>query len=168
MLYLSLQRHDSDNWLTFAARRMARLYPPVAVAVLLSAALYLLVDPPDPGAARRLAGGVFLDRRPGLDLVGGHLLLLDIPPLPHARQFDVELVLEVRLWLLFPLVTAGVRRRPVATLIGCLILSGALVIAVARFALCWQRKLGGLGPISSQCSWSRRASPIPAWRPFTA
>jgi peptidoglycan/LPS O-acetylase OafA/YrhL len=195
VLYLSLQRHDRDDWLTFAARRMARLYPPVAVAVLLSAALYLLVDP---ARIPALQGGwlaVFSwTEPPSLELVGGHLLLLDTDRFHTLDNPMWSLVVEVRLSLLFPLVAAGVRRRPAATLIGCLILSavarymlrgghqvgvvdpfftlrfldmfaigavlaryqetvarhlrrlpGALVVAVALFALCWQGKLGGFG-----------------------
>ena len=123
VLYLSLQRHDRDDWPTFAARRLARLYPPVAAAVLLSAALYVLVAPgPLPALGAWLTAYSWTEP-PGPGLIAGHLLLFDGDRFHTLDNPMWSLVVEVRLSLLFPLIAAGIRRWPLRTVIACVILS---------------------------------------------
>lgn len=123
VLHLSLQRHDRDDYRTFAARRLARLYPPVAAAVLMSAALYLLVDPrPLPGLDGWLVRYSWTEP-PGPALLAGHLLLFDTDRFHTLDNPMWSLVVEVRLSLLFPLLAAGIRRRAATTVAGCLLVS---------------------------------------------
>ena len=141
VLYLSLHRHDRDGWLTFAARRLARLWPPVAVAVLVSAGLYLLVAP---GPMPALAGW-FTDlswTEPlSPRLLAGHLLLFDANRFHTLDNPMWSLVVEVRLSLLFPLLAAAMRRRPLATLVGCAAISFA-----SRHVLWAGHPIGKLDP----------------------
>lgn len=123
VLYLSLLRHDRDDYPTFAARRLVRLYPPVAAAVLLSVALYFLVDPgPLPGLEGWLTQFSWTER-PGVDLIAGHLLLFDTDRFHVLDNPMWSLVVEVRLSLLFPFLAAGIRRWPIRTLAACLAIS---------------------------------------------
>lgn len=142
VLYLSFQRHDRDDWTTFAARRLARLYPPVAAAVLLSAGLYLLVRPgPLPALGGWLTAFSWTEP-PGPSLLAGHLLLLDGDRFHMLDNPIWSLVVELRLSLLFPLVAAGIRRRPVATVIGCMVLS-----ALSRHLLAGGHQLWQMDPV---------------------
>lgn len=141
VLYLSLQRHDRDRWLTFAARRLARLYPPVAAAVLFSAALYLLVAPGPMPAFQGWFTDLSWTEPPSRRLLVGHLLLLD-PNRFHTLDNPMwSLVVEVRLSLLFPLVAAAIRRRSMATLIGCVAIS-----LVARHIMSSGHPVGRVDP----------------------
>lgn len=123
VLYLSLQRHDRDDYLTFTVRRLARLYPPVAVAVLLSVGLYLLVDPRPGDTVPGWLTQYSWTERPNPALVTGHLLLLDTDRFHTLDNPMWSLVVEMRLSLLFPLLAAGIRRRPAPTLVACLLIS---------------------------------------------
>ena len=117
VLYLSLRRHDRDGWLTFAGRRITRLYPPVAAAVLLSSVLYLAVQP----RALPMLQGWFTAQSwtepPSADLLVGHLMLFD-PDRFHTLDNPMwSLVVELRLSLIFPALAAAVRWRPVTALV---------------------------------------------------
>lgn len=125
VLYLSLQRHDRDDYPTFAARRTVRLYLPVAAAILLSAALYALVDPGPMPALEGWLTRFSWTEPPSVGLLAGHLLLLDTDRFHTLDNPMWSLVVEVRLSLLFPLLAAGMRRWPVATLAWCIAVSWA-------------------------------------------
>lgn len=141
VLYLSLHRHDRDGWLTFTARRLARLYPPIAAAVLLSAALYVLVAPAPMPALRGWVTDLSWTEPPSPRLLAGHLLLLDSNRFHTLDNPMWSLVVEVRLSLLFPLIAAGIRRWPTATLIGC-----AAVSFASRHALWAGHPVGKVDP----------------------
>lgn len=141
VLYLSLQRHDRDTWRVFAARRLARLYPPVVGAVLVSAALFVLVAPGPMPALQGWFTDLSWSEPLSLELLAGHFLLLD-PNRFHTLDNPMwSLVVEVRLSLLFPFIAAGVRRWPAATMIGCLGLS-----SLSRHVLLAGHPVGAVDP----------------------
>lgn len=130
VLYLSLDHHERSSWLAFAVRRLVRLYPPVIISVLISTALFLLIDPLSapflPGWITRFSWM----EAPNPRLLAGHFLLLD-PDRFHALNNPMwSLVVEVRLSLLFPLLAAAMRRSSVLTMAGC-----AAVSLVSRVVL---------------------------------
>jgi len=108
----------------FAIRRFARIYPPFAVAILVSAAGYALLDP----VARPFSGwfGTLWQGGYRLPAVLGHLLMAGdgrdgLDPVVWS------LVHELRLSLLMPLLLWAGRRNWLALLAGSLVLQWLVV-----------------------------------------
>lgn len=100
----------------YLARRIGRLYPPLAAIILISAAMLLLIQPtPPPGLSRWYVMESWHDHLSPA-LLAGHLLLLD--PL-HDHQLDNamwSLIPEIRIALVFPLLAVAARRAGWTTL----------------------------------------------------
>lgn len=108
VLALALQG-GRDSYSTFMIKRVARIYPPFAASILLSAFLYSLV-------AHRVMPGTsewFTEASwavpPSISLVLGHLAMVHVPPYTELNNVMWSLVHELRISLIFPLIVALVR-----------------------------------------------------------
>ena len=99
----------------FAIKRVLRIYPPFAAAILLSAALYAVVRPtPIPGASEWF-GSVLWDRPLSWDYVLRNLMMTGLRPDMTLDLVMWSLVHELRISLVFPLLFLLTRRYPWAS-----------------------------------------------------
>jgi peptidoglycan/LPS O-acetylase OafA/YrhL len=122
----------------FAAKRFLRIYPPFAFAVLVSAGLYLLIQPV-PVADLSLwfnTQSWAFPVEPGM--LAGHLLMTDQHRDMTLINVMWSLIHELRISIIFPLIFFGMRARPVLTLSLAAILSAGANLALSR---------GGLSPL---------------------
>src|SRR6185437_4515847 len=111
--------HRPTAYKDFAIRRFARIYPPFAVAILVSAAGYALLDPGTPRPFSAWFGSLWQDGH-GLPTVLDRLLM------PGSRRDDLDpvvwsLVHELRISLLLPALLWVGRRNWTVLLVGSLI-----------------------------------------------
>lgn len=96
----------------FSIKRICRIYPPFAAAVLLSAALYAIVQPsPIPGASEWF-DTVLWDQPLSGDYVARNLLMTGLRPDMTLDLVMWSLVHELRISLVFPLLLLLTRRYP--------------------------------------------------------
>jgi peptidoglycan/LPS O-acetylase OafA/YrhL len=115
----------------FAIKRLCRIYPPFAFAVLVSAVLYALVAPSSIPELSPWFNTVLWDRPLSLDYIIRNLMMTG---LPHDMTLDLvmwSLVHELRISLIFPLLFLATRRWPVASVVGSLGLGLACTAALA-------------------------------------
>ena len=125
VLSLPFMRLRRPTYSEFAIKRPCRIYPPFAAAVLLSAALYMLVQPkPVPGTSDWFAT-VLWDQPLSLDYVLRNLMLSGLRPDMTLDLVMWSLVHELRISLIFPLLFILARRWPWP------VMAMSLVIAVA-------------------------------------
>lgn len=111
VLYGTFDGKDGFHYGPFLIKRITRLYPPVAAAVLVSLGLYFLIQPhPIIGLT------VWFNNRswsevPSVKMLLGHLLLLD--PWRYTSLDNViwSLVHEMRISIVFPLLAIALRAR---------------------------------------------------------
>lgn len=112
VLSLPFLRLRKPAYSEFAIKRLCRIYPPFAAAVLLSAALYMLVQPkPVPGTSDWFAT-VLWDQPLSLAYVLRNLTLSGLQPDMTLDLVMWSLVHELRISLIFPLLFMLARRWP--------------------------------------------------------
>jgi nucleotidyltransferase/DNA polymerase involved in DNA repair len=122
----------------FAAKRFVRIYPPFAFAVLISAGLYLLIQP-GPVAGLSVWFNTQSWAYPVAPaMLAGHFLMTDQHRDMTLINVMWSLIHELRISMIFPLIFFGMRARPAVTLTIAAILS-----AGANYAL----SQGGLSPL---------------------
>jgi peptidoglycan/LPS O-acetylase OafA/YrhL len=128
VLYASLTGTRLVPFASFVARRFLRLYPPVAAAILCSAAMYVLVHPQVLPGASDWVNRASWSAYPDAHVLAGYLLL------GGARYQSLDnpiwsLIVELRMTLVFPLIACGIAARPLLTLVLALATSAACVAA---------------------------------------
>jgi len=115
----------------FAIKRICRIYPPFAAAILVSAALYAWVQPtPMPGLSTWF-NTVLWDRPLSLDYVVRNLMMTGIREDMTLDLVMWSLVHELRISLVFPLLFVLTRRWPAATLMATLLIAVGCTAALA-------------------------------------
>ncbi|MDB5663146.1 MAG: putative acyltransferase [Sphingomonas bacterium] len=134
VLYLTFDRKDQFLYLPYLAKRIARIYPPLVAAVLISLIFYLLTAPePIPGLSEwfnTLSWNIY----PTPEVVAGHLMLSDARSAQSLDNVIWSLVHEVRISILFPVLALCTRRWLLATLICSALLSSSAHIIAARMS----------------------------------
>jgi len=123
VLYGVLAPETAPGYSSYAAKRLLRLWLPVAAAVLVSAVLYILVRPTAvPGTS-----GWFVEKSwtepPSLMNLACHLALFNSDQYHQLDNPIWSLAHEIKISLIFPFVVLLVKRRPVATVIGACAIS---------------------------------------------
>jgi peptidoglycan/LPS O-acetylase OafA/YrhL len=122
----------------FAAKRFLRIYPPFAFAVLVSAGLYLLIQP-GPVAGLSVWFNTQSWAYPVAPaMLAGHFLMTDQHRDMTLINVMWSLIHELRISMIFPLIFFGMRARPVLTLSLAAGLSAAANLALSQ---------GGLSPL---------------------
>lgn len=125
VLSLPFMRLRKPTYSEFAIKRLCRIYLPFAAAVLLSAALYMLVQPkPIPDTSDWFAT-VLWDQPLSLNYILRNLMLSGLRPDMTLDLVMWSLVHELRISLIFPLLFMLARRWPWP------VMAISLVIAVA-------------------------------------
>lgn len=136
-----LRASGGPGYAEFSIKRVCRIYPPFAAAILVSALLYALVRPsPIPGASEWFST-VLWDRPLSLDYVLRNLMMTGLRPDMTLDLVMWSLVHELRISLVFPLLYLLTRRYP----------KGAAVASVVVALVC-TRALGGREP--ADLAWS--------------
>jgi|SRR5579859_729838 len=131
VLYLTFEASDRFVYTTYIIKRFARIYPPLAAAILASAGLYLLIEPrPTPELSDWFNGSSW-QIYPTLTVLLGHLALLDGGINQGLDNVIWSLVHEVRISIIFPLIALCVRRHWPATIIATL----AMTVFARRYDL---------------------------------
>jgi peptidoglycan/LPS O-acetylase OafA/YrhL len=121
-------------------KRIFRIYPPLAFAIILSSALFLLIQPHSiPQLTDWFNKGSWTDR-PNPALVGGHLAMLGTSNYESLDNAIWSLVHEMRISLVFPLIAYFVARNAKLSILFSLIVSGAALFAahhLGSFAADW-------------------------------
>jgi peptidoglycan/LPS O-acetylase OafA/YrhL len=128
VLALSLEA-DGDSYAQFVIKRVCRILPPMACAVLLSAALYLTINPHPLAGVNLFLNGAGWTVRPDVNVVFGHWALINDPRFVSLDSVIWTLRHEMRISLVFPLIAYCVRLKPGMSLIGSFVVS-----AVAAWA----------------------------------
>lgn len=136
-----LRASGGPGYAEFSIKRICRIYPPFAAAILVSALLYALVRPsPIPGASDWF-GTVLWDRPLSFDYVLRNLMMTGLRPDMTLDLVMWSLVHELRISLVFPLLLLLTRRFP----------KGAAILSVI-VALACTRALAGQEP--ADLGWS--------------
>jgi peptidoglycan/LPS O-acetylase OafA/YrhL len=130
VLFLTLRARDGFRYRPYIVKRVARIWPPLVVAVMVSATLMILVAPqPVPGLSDWFNTASWIDPPTPL-LVAGHLALLDGDRWQSLDNVSWSLVHEMRISLVFPLIALAVLRAWRTTLAALLLVStGAAAVA---------------------------------------
>ncbi len=126
-----LRGSGQPGYAEFAIKRICRIYPPFAAAILVSAALYALVQPTPMPALSPWFNEVLWDRPLSADYVVRNLMMTGIRSDMTLDLVMWSLVHELRISLVFPLVFLLTRRWPVASLLGSLVAGVACTAALA-------------------------------------
>jgi peptidoglycan/LPS O-acetylase OafA/YrhL len=126
VLFLSLHKHERVAYVAYVIKRVFRIYPTFAVAILGSAALYECVQPHDVAGVSDWFNAHW-QSPPTLALIAGHLALTDRPWLRQLDSVMWSLVHELRISFIFPLLALCVSRN------WRLALAGSTLISVAAF-----------------------------------
>ncbi len=125
VLFLTLEGKDGGRYAPFIVKRIGRSYPPVAVAVLLSAAMYAAVGYHPIGALTSWFNLESWSRPLTPGLVLGNLALLDGARFTNLDNAIWSLSPELRISLILPLIAIAVRWRWAVTLVASFLLSVA-------------------------------------------
>ena len=126
-----LRARRQPGYIGFAVKRICRIYPPFAFAILVSAALYAIVQPaPVPGLS-----GWFNDmlwtRPPSADTVFRNLAMTGLQGDMTLDLVMWSLVHELRISLVFPILFVLTRRWPATTFVATLLAGLACTAALA-------------------------------------
>jgi len=94
----------------YLVKRVARLYPPFVVAVLLSAALYTLVDHRPIAGLNEWFNRTSWEHAPTAKIIIGHLMMTDRRDLQDLDNVMWSLVHEMRISVVFPVIAWCVLR----------------------------------------------------------
>jgi peptidoglycan/LPS O-acetylase OafA/YrhL len=125
VLYLTFSTTDRWRYRPFAIKRVLRIYPPFAGAILLSAALWFVVKPAPQGNLSDWTTHYTWQLTPTLKVIVAHLLMLDPVRFHSLDNVMWSLVVEMRISLIFPLLAFAVRKSWLAACLG----SGAISVA---------------------------------------
>jgi peptidoglycan/LPS O-acetylase OafA/YrhL len=130
VLYLALTSRDGGSYWSFATKRFLRIYPPFCVAILISAALWYLVNPAGPMlGVGNWANEYSWHLRPVWSVVLAHLAMTDVQAWQSLDNVMWSLVIELRLSLIFPVIAVAVKRDwRVALALGALISAACFYI----------------------------------------
>ena len=107
----------------YLVKRVARLYPPFVVAVLLSAALYALVDPRPITGINEWFNNTSWEHAPTAKIIIGHLMMTDRRDLQGLDNVMWSLVHEMRISVVFPVIAWCVLHYWRSTTAGALVVS---------------------------------------------
>jgi peptidoglycan/LPS O-acetylase OafA/YrhL len=129
VLYGTFDGKDDFQYGPYITKRLSRIYPPLAAAVLMSLALYWVIQPHDVRGVSGWFNENSWNEVPTLKLVAGHLLLID--PWRYSSLDNViwSLVHEVRISIIFPIIALALRWRLWQTVVTSIVVS-----AVATWA----------------------------------
>lgn len=126
-----LRSKRQPGYAEFAIKRICRIYPPFAFAILVSAMLYAVVQPTPISGLSTWFNEVLWDRPLSVDYIVRNLLMTGIPGDMTLDLVMWSLVHELRISLIFPLLFVLTHRWPVASLAASLLLSVACTAALA-------------------------------------
>ena len=116
VLFIAFSKNDNFIYIHYIIKRLIRLYIPLSVAVIISAALYLITFAgPVDKATEFFNKNVWTDY-PDLSILFGHLALLDPKPFQSLDGVMWSLVQEIRISVIFPVIAIGILRVPKTTL----------------------------------------------------
>ncbi len=132
VLFLTFQARDGFRYRPYIVKRIARILPPLVVAVLVSAALMIAIAPVPVAALSTWFNTASWSEPPTPLLIAGHLALLDGARWQSLDNVSWSLVHEMRISIVFPLIALAVVRAWRATL--------AVLLAVSTIAaaLAWR------------------------------
>lgn len=129
VLFVSLESADKSSYWPYITKRIARIYPPFAVAILVSASLYVLVRPSTVPSLSAWFNYQSWQVAPSPKLIAAHLAMTDRSEWQSLDNVMWSLVHELRISFIFPLLAwAVVRSWPLA-------LGGSLIISALALAL---------------------------------
>ena len=126
-----LRARRQPGYAEFAVKRVCRIYPPFAFAVLVSAALYALVQPSPIPALSAWFNEVLWTQPLSADYVGRNLLMTGLHDDMTLDLVMWSLVHELRISLIFPVLFLLTRRWPAATFAASLLGGIACTAALA-------------------------------------
>lgn len=132
VLFLSLDGRRQNNYTVFLVKRIMRIYPPLIIAILLSAALYVIISPVPRIDATEWLKMYSWQAFPSTKIIAGHVLLLDTPEFRGLDNVIWSLSYEIRISLAFPLIAFAVRWSWWKTVLATALLSAAC-LAVQPF-----------------------------------
>ena len=125
-----------QTYLQFALKRLARIWPPLAFAVSVSAILYMVVRPHPLPLSAWFADASWRDP-PSLRLLFEHLILSDRQRWQGLDNVIWSLSPEVRMSLAFPLIVLLVRRAAWATAVAAVAISAVAALLAPFYAASW-------------------------------
>jgi peptidoglycan/LPS O-acetylase OafA/YrhL len=131
VLFLALREAGRFQYLPYIAKRIMRLYPPFAAAILTSAVLYDIVKPKAIPASFWGFNDTLWNVPPTASLIALTLAMTNNTALQGLDIVMWSLVHEVRISIVFPLIALCVRRNWSFTTIAALILSVVCQYSVA-------------------------------------
>jgi peptidoglycan/LPS O-acetylase OafA/YrhL len=136
VLFLSLQQKDRLAYFSYLTKRFFRIYPAFVVAVLASAALFVVVKPHDvPGASNWF--NEHWQSAPTVGMFIGHLAMTDLPRLHQLDSVMWSLVHEIRISIVFPLIAVLVIMNWRAAVVVSTIISAVCALIEAHHPIPW-------------------------------
>lgn len=126
-----LRARRQPGYAEFAVKRVCRIWPPFAYAVLVSAVLYALVQPSPIPALSAWFNEVLWTRPLSADYIARNLLMTGLHDDMTLDLVMWSLVHELRISLIFPILFLLTRRWPAATLAASLLGGVACTAALA-------------------------------------
>jgi peptidoglycan/LPS O-acetylase OafA/YrhL len=115
----------------FVIKRVCRIYPPFAAAILISAALCVLVEPASNPALSAWFNEVLPDRVLSMEYILRNLMMTGLVPDMSLDTVMWSLVHELRISLIFPILFVLTRRWPAASVPASLLVGLACTAALA-------------------------------------
>jgi peptidoglycan/LPS O-acetylase OafA/YrhL len=107
VLFLAIgKKVDARSILPFCLKRICRIYLPFVVAIMLSAALWHLIQPQPIPELTSFFNSDCWGVVPTWSLIAGHLEMTNVPSLRSLDQVMWSLVVELRISLIFPALAA--------------------------------------------------------------
>lgn len=132
VLFLTFEPVDRLDYGPYIVKRFTRIYPPFLFAVLLSAGLYLLVEPAPIPSLSGWFNNENWSAPVDVRAVAGHLAMTDRPQWQWLDNVMWSLVHEIRISIVFPLLALCVLRSWRASLAVTFVLSAAATVAAGR------------------------------------
>ena len=124
-------RNGPVSYAEFATKRVFRIYPPFAFAILVSATLYAAIHPEPIPALGKAFNEVLWDQPLSAGYGARNLMMTGLNPDMTLDRVMWSLVHELRISLVFPLLLVLTRRWPAPTLLASLVFSVACTAALA-------------------------------------
>jgi peptidoglycan/LPS O-acetylase OafA/YrhL len=122
VLSLPYYRGTQVSYSRYLVKRFCRIYIPFAIAIMISAGLYLVAGPhPEPEASQWF-NNLWPPVWPGLSAFAGHLLMIGTQPNMQLDCVMWTLVYEMRISIMFPLLVMLCRNTKVALICAMLML----------------------------------------------
>jgi peptidoglycan/LPS O-acetylase OafA/YrhL len=112
---------------SYIIKRILRIYPPFMIAIFVSIALYLVVDPTPVAAASYWFNDMNWSTPPSPPFIASNLAMTGVPQWPTINNPTWSLIHEMRISIIFPLLVMAVRWRLMTSVILSILLGAGFL-----------------------------------------